>query len=447
MAFGRDPDAVPLGELETPYAYRLGKARAYVGTPATIEPIAVWLGYKGRAHVQLTAGPLTFHEPLWAVPNAGPGGQDFDHKEELWEIVKDGFAFRVPEKVDEEREVETLVRVDLGSTTAAGALERAVALVDVIFNVSLHRSGGIRPQLAEHVVVRSGQPAGSGFRAVWKQTGFPDDTYGAGMTSEAIGEHGPRIANALAREELPRFLSAAIEVQTTLDHPFSRDMALRTPSDADISSVIPLADRIVQHIAAHAAMDPNDLFPLLGERWAHARWVNDLQRAAGMCLLGGGDRRELQHELTVAWLSSRPKQPAILLLADRAADFISLCRLEHERAWIERLFASLSDHVKFTKLIAEYATEGEILEARRRRVRNALVHGNPAGFAVVESVRAFAEFLGGTALYLALESFVDNTDPATALAFRTDEFIAMEGGQNAASYWRGRVAKDGWPLP
>ncbi len=107
MAFGRDPAAIPLGELETLYCDRLDKARAYVGTPAAIEPVAVWLGYKGRAHVQLTAGRVSFFEPLWAVPNAEPGRQEFDHKEELWEIVKDGITFPVPEKADAEREIET----------------------------------------------------------------------------------------------------------------------------------------------------------------------------------------------------------------------------------------------------------------------------------------------------------------------------------------------------
>ncbi|MDC5699350.1 hypothetical protein OO014_19040 [Intrasporangium calvum] len=263
------------------------------------------------------------------------------------------------------------------------------------------------------------------------------------MTSEAIQEHGPRIADALAREELPRFLAAAIEVQTTLDHPFTRDMALRKPSEADISSVIPLSDRVVQHVAAHAAMDPNDLFTLLGKRWMHARWLNDLQRAAGMCLLGGGESRELQHELTVEWLSSQPKQPWILLLADRATDFISLCRLEHERGWIERMFASISDHARYSALIAEYEAEGEVLEKRRRRIRNALVHGNPATFPVVQSVREYAEFLSASALYLALESYVDNTPADVMLAAGTAEFVAMTGGQDAATYWRAEIAAKG----
>ncbi|WP_114905918.1 hypothetical protein [Ornithinimicrobium murale] len=440
MAFGQNPDAIPRGELETPYSDRLDKARAYVGTPATIEPVAVWLGYRGRAHVQLTAGRVSFFEPLWAVPNAEPGRQAFDHKEELWEIVKNGMAFRVPEKADEVGEVETLVRVDLGATTAAGALERSAAIIDIIFNVALHRSGGIRPQLAEYVVVRSGQPVSSGFGVTSKGTGFPDDTYGTQMTSEAIEAHGPRIADALAREELPRFLAAAIEVQTMLDHPFSRDMVLRKPSEADLSSVVPLSDRVVQHVAAHAAMDPNHLFQLLGERWMHARWLSDLQRAAGMCLLGRGERLELQDELTAEWFSTAPKQPWILLLADRAADFISLCRVEHERAWIERLFASISDSAGYRSLIAEYETEGDILERRRRRIRNALVHGNPATFPAVQSVREYADFLSASALNLALESYVDNTSAAATLATPTVEFVALTGGQDAASYWRARMA-------
>lgn len=129
------------------------------------------------------------------------------------------------------------------------------------------------------------------------------------------------------------------------------------------------------------------------------------------------------------------------------ADFLSLCRVEHERVWIERMFASITDHAKYNVLIAEYELEGSVLEARRRLVRSALMHGNPVSFTVVQSVRSFAEFLGSTALNFALESFVDRTDPATTLTLRTDEFVAMQSGLDAVSYWRGRITKDGWPLP
>jgi len=447
MAFGRDPDDIPMGERDTPLQDRLVAARDYVGTPAEEEPTVVWLGYTGRITQRLEAGNVTFHDALWAVPNAMPGRFPFAHKEELWEIVQYGYSFKVAKLLGEESEVDTLVRVDLGTTTVAGAFERAVAIVDVILSVSIHRVGGIRPRLAEYYVLRSGTRTTGGRHALHSHSGFPDDTYGAGITSDAIGEHGPRIAEALARAELPRFLVAAIEAQAAADLPFSRDMALRTPSEADISSVIALTDRVVQHVAANAAMDPNTAFATLGERWAHAHWLADLQRAAGMCLLGGDGRSELRDELTARWLSDRMDQPWILLLADRAADLLSLCRLEHERAWIERMFASISDHTVYRGLMDEYIAEGVALDARRRRVRNALVHGNPVAFAVVQSVREYAEFISGTALYSALESFVDGTDPKVALAERTDEFIALQAGKDAATYWRVRAAAEGWQLP
>lgn len=220
-------------------------------------------------------------------------------------------------------------------------------------------------------------------------------------------------------------------------------MGLRKPSEADISSVIPLSDRVVQHVAAHAAMGPNDLFWILGEHWAHARWLTDLQRAAGMCLLGGNDRRELLTDLTREWLSEHPKKPWLLFLADRADDFLSLCRVKHECAWVARMFSSINSHAVYRTLVDEYTTEGAVLDKRRRRVRNALVHGNPTSFAVVQSVREYADFVSGAALNLALESYVEGIPPAVALAERTDDFIAMKSGQDAASYWRERIAKEG----
>lgn len=438
IAFGRDPYAIPIGQSNMPLQERIANARTHVGTPAQVEPVVVWLGYQGEAFIHLSAGRVTFINAHWAVPNARPEGQDFEHKEELWELVRSNDLFKVAKMVDEESDVDFLVRVDLGATTAAGALDRAVRIVNTILNVSIHNSGGIRPHLAQHAVLRSGRAGSLNSFVSPRETGFPDDRYGAGITADAIVKHGPRIASALAREELPRFLAAALEVQTIADRPFRREMALRKPSEADISSVIPLADRVVQHVAAHAALGPNGLFDLLGKHWPHARWLTDIQRAVGMCLLGAGSRSDLLSELTREWLAKTPPRPWLLFVADRSGDLLSLCRIESERAWIRRMFASVSDHREYRALIAYYTAEGAVLEARRRRVRNALVHGNPSSFAIVESVREYAEFLSRSALNRGFESYVQGTAPAAALAQQTDQVTAMQGGQDAASYWRTR---------
>ncbi|MFG2696164.1 hypothetical protein [Kitasatospora sp. NPDC048407] len=211
---------------------------------------------------------------------------------------------------------------------------------------------------------------------------------------------------------------------------------------ADIRSVIPLADRVVQHIAAYAVLAPSGLFGLLGERWPHTRWLTDVKRAVHMCLLGGGDRHDLVRELTREWFASNPSRPWLLFVADRSDDLLLVCRIESERAWIRRMLYSVSDHVAYSVLAEDYAAEGAVLEARRGRVRNALVHGNPVGFAIVESVREYSEFLSGCALDLGLESYIEGRTPA-AVFNRTDEVTAMLSGQDAASYWRARLAAQG----
>ncbi|MFF9069171.1 hypothetical protein ACF09E_27810 [Streptomyces sp. NPDC014891] len=439
-AFGRDPDDPRVGERDVPLEERIASARTYVGTRAVAEPVVVWLGYQGRTFLHLSAGRVSFLDAHWAVPNAQPGGRDFQHKAELWEFVRHGGLFKVAELVDEESDVDFLVRVDLGTTTAADAVDRAVRTVETIIDVAIHNAGGIRPDLVQHGLLCSGRRSAQSFMLPRRKTPFPDDHYGAGITAKAIEEHGPRIASALAREDLPRFLAAAIEVQTTADHPFSRDMAMREPSEADIRSVIPLTDRVVQHVAAHAALAPGEVFRLLGARWPHARWLADVRRAVGMCLLGGGNRSALVDELTREWFANDPSRPWILFVADRSMDLLSLCRIEHERAWISRMFSSVSDHAGYQTLVERYTAQGIVLEARRSRVRNALVHGNPAGFAIVGSVREYAEFLSGGALNIALESYIEGEAPVAALARRTGEFDAMQNGQDAAAYWRARCA-------
>ncbi|MBO0609857.1 hypothetical protein [Myceligenerans salitolerans] len=249
-----------------------------------------------------------------------------------------------------------------------------------------------------------------------------------------------RVAEALGRAELPRFLAAAIEVQTSADHPFGRDMALRKPSEADIRSVVPLADRVVQHVAAHAGISPKTAFKLLGQRWPHARWARDVQQAVGMCLLSGGPHPHLTDELVTGWLVTGPSRPWVLFVAEHTDDLLSVCRLEHERAWITRMLRSVGDIAAYEELIKEYTAEAAVLEARRQRARNGLVHGNPTNFPIVESVREYATFLSSGALRLGIESYVENSPPQTALKLRTPEVIAMQAGQDAVTYWRRRVA-------
>lgn len=437
VAYGSGPNDLPNDRSNVPVSARLSGARDIAIEPAETHHVVVWLGYLGRVDARLNIGRVTFYNAHWTVPNAHARGQYFDHRDELTHLVGSGNLFKVAEFVHEESDVDMLVRVDLGQTHHAGASDRAAEIVETIINASLHFGGGIRPFLVQYRVMGDGEFRSSSFMTSRRDTGFSNDHYGATMTADSIEQHGAQIADALARAELPRFLAAALQVQTTADHPFSRDFALREPSQADITSVVPLADRVVQHVAAHAAIAPAEAFDTVGSHWPHARWLGDVRYAAGVCLVGSGFRNELRDELSAEW--HNPKGPWILFAADRKADLLSVCRVESERGWVTRMLDSISDYSMYSDLIDAYTDEGRILEARRKRVRNALVHGNPAHFDVVASVRSYSEFLSSGALHAGIESYVTSTDAATALGTRTAEYTAMNSGMDAATYWRSQV--------
>lgn len=441
VAYGPS-DGLPSDTAIPSVESRMASARAIAVAPAEVRKVVVWLGYRGRIHTRLSAGRVTFYDAHWAVPNANLEGQAFDHKPELTHLVESNGLFQTATHGDSGTEadtiwVDTLVRVDLGDTHAAGASDRAVEIVDSILNVSLHFGGGIRPQLVEYGVIWDGQCQSSSLMRPGPDPVLEDDYYGAGLTADAIDEHGPKIADALAREQLPLFLAAALEVQTTADHPFSRELMFRQPSQADISSVVPLSDRVVQHVAAFAALTPARTFEILGERWAHLRWLSLVRYAVSLCLVSGNRSNSLQHELSVEWHTLTG--PWVLFVAKRAQDLLDVCRIESERGWIDRMLRSVSDHRAYSELVGQYQQEGRVLEARRTRVRNSLVHGNPAHFDTVTSVRSYSEFLATSALHSGIEAYVSSADPATVLSKTTAEYDAMLNGVDCATYWRAQV--------
>lgn len=442
LAYGREPTDLPFEERELAVGSRVSKARDLVISPETIEPVAVWLGFKGGFVPEIGAGNVQFYNANWHIPNSAPGHPDFPHKTELAKIMEHGGVFKWQERIGEDYDVDFLVRVDLGLTTAANAFERAVEVVDTIFAVAVHDSNGIRPHLAQSVIVESGEPTTRSFRVSRADPGFPDDRHGAQLTAEGLERHAAKIAEALATVELPRFLSAAIEAQTAAELPFSRAFALRKPSEADRRAVVPLADRVVQHVAAYSAMKPGVLFDLLVQRWAHARWVTAVENAVLRCLLGGGPKGGRASELLGQFYASTNRRPWMLLAADHEQELLDLCRVEHERGWITRMLRSLRDLPTYGEITAGFQEEGEILGQRRTRTRNSLVHGNPTQFAVVDSVREFAEFLGNTALGTALEAFTSEGDIYALLAQTNRLQQALANGQTVADFWRDHVTAD-----
>lgn len=122
---------------------------------------------------------------------------------------------------DSSHRLDFLARVDLGNTTVYDAETRASETVGTILEIAVHRSGGVRPHLAQFAVFIDGRLERAGSVMSSRNTGFDDDHYGQAATAEAVGEHGPGIAKALARRRLPRFLAAVLgrDVADVIQHP------------------------------------------------------------------------------------------------------------------------------------------------------------------------------------------------------------------------------------
>lgn len=419
---------------------RVSKARELASSEPDFAPTVVWLGYQGRIFPRWNTARVSFISALWAVPNAAPSGQDFDNKSELWKITKDGHHFSVPTYADEEADVELLVRVDLGMTTPAMAVNRAAKIAESIFDTVIGLSGGLYPELRENVVLRAGEVSAHGVHMASAELNVKNDPRGLHMTEQALDKFGPEIADAMAREELPLFISAALDAQVTANKPFSRGKLAHTPSEIDIENVVLLGARAVEHVVAEASMKPHDLFRALKEQWPHTRWLDDIKRAVGFCLDGFAlntiDPNEgLRRVLINEWHNKEQHKHWSHFIAARREQLLALCPREAECAWVEKILLSVSDHNTYMTIIKGYQAESELLESRRARVRNALTHGNPTSAVIVRSVSNFSSFLSQTAVATALEAFINKTDLAEGLLRRPDDFSAMLSGQDAVSYW------------
>lgn len=404
LAYGQKPSSYGTeNHLLTPEE-RLAAAKAILIAPAVEGEVVVWLGYSGGSiDHSVQAGAVTFMQASWFVPNANAIGQDFEHKEELSKIVNLGM-FRVAKTVSERSAADILARVDLGMTTAAGAASRAESIVNALLTISIDWSGGVRPVLSQTTILIDGDVI---LRSRRNTRSAPaEDSYGRSMTAESIRNFAPKLGNALARNELPPYLASAVETQTTAEAPYSRERMLQAPEEADMRAAVPLEDRVVQHVAAYAAIPANDLFGLLLKHWPAARWESDVDHAVSMCLLGGGPDWQRIEELQGEIYSTGPERPWLVVVADNERALLEGCRVESERVWIRRMLRSISDPRVYDGLIDDYRLELDVLRLRRSRTRNALVHGNPVEFRVVESVASIASFLGRESLRVGLESFI-----------------------------------------
>lgn len=433
---------VALGRHQSPIAWRVLRGQSacvsvedrlelcelLIAAPPPRGRCIAWVAFKdAQMDTVLDAGPCTFLNAHWALGNAeSEHGQDFLGRRELQD------EFSRPRELEPDEHV-VLVRVDVGSRSPAGALPAAQDLVAALTDTARLRSGGSRwlPFGWEMLLVDG--------RRVWSRTFAPDDVvarwprpYVLERTAEELAKSGNRLGAALARSPLPPDLAEAVRTATEA-----------TP--AHLRSRVVLYDRVVELVAAYCRQESADeLLDLIAGSWPLSSWRADVLRAVESALDAGRwtepDRRE---QLNAALKTSAPAGGYTLDLvatADRTGELLAM----FASAWDARRSADVLDTFHSVPAYLDYLETSRLeatqLRARLRRVRNALVHGNPVQTKVIDTVTAFSEYLSDGALSEALDSFQDGHDMLARLrqfdAERQHDLALIASGTTPAALLR-----------
>lgn len=437
----QDPDDLLLeypGEERRSPEERVRLAENTLLRQATTGEVVVWLGYRGIHLTDLAqSGRVTFMEAAWYIPNARPDAQDFSYKSELQQIVEKT-SLDYPEQIDQEPAVELLARVDLGPTAVVGAKERAMEIVDSILDINTYRSGGGRPFRTASFVLQDKNLVYMSWGAA--QYDLEENRLAQIMTGDALIKTSSSLHSAMETKTLPIYLKLALEAQIAADQPFSEGRTLRNVSGSEFRSQIPLEDRVVQHIAAEAKMPPDKLTSELVACWPAVHWKSEVRRAVGLALASTPENFKRCRELEDRLNATSATSPWLVFVAENQQEISDLCVVESHKSWVKRIFDSINDHDVYRDFIGEYSKEAEVLAQRRKRARNALVHGNPISYEALTSVAQFSSFISRYAMEMGLECFANQKDSRTSLDALLAHDNGFSQGISPADYWRRRSA-------
>ena len=403
----------------------------------------VWLQYD-FARVPdcvYSAGNVTFFDAPWALPNARlDDGQLFLFRDELRALL-DSHDYWWTDQGPESSSAFVVARVDLGAHLTDSALERAETIVQSLVTVATTWSGGIRwRQSGPACVVADGRVVLDSRRHDAFR-GYVDNL-GINITSDELNDQARPLAEAMAETHLPPELEESLRLLAEAGSEDSRETNFGSTKHLHERSAIVLRDQAVEHVAALADMTVRDLDNELMLQWAHSRWGNSTWSAINQIL-----RRSWEQE-GVRDLSSRIRgngqRGSVMLfpVASREEQrLLSLCETSAERQTLRSLMKGMRSAPHYLRLAKSYDQYFQLLIDRHRRIRNALVHGNPAHPRVVTTVTAVSRMRSDHAVQLALDAFTRKITLGELLAERRDEHseteAELETGRSWLTIWEG----------
>jgi hypothetical protein len=424
-------------EAETAF---LRKAEAILLPMPVPARCVVWLQFEFARLPDFVfqAGDMTFFEAPWALPNARDDeGQPFLFRDELRVVLQDiddWWADNGPEHPHS----FVVARVDLGYRMTRGAIAAGEEMVNLLLAAATVQTGGIRWRRSgtAYLVVDG---SGAVKQRVAPKTGPTTTYYGMDITTEVLGTTALDLAATMSTRPLPEEIKEAIRLLSEAGLERSYETAFGVTQSVHARTAVGHRNHAFEHISAWGGYSERELEKEITTHWARSAWEHEMGIIINNAIRDRWDQPGVQNMNSVLHPGGYGK-PLLFPVADaHQKELIDLLSTRIERERLRWLMKGMRNAAHYLTIERSYEAEHTIALDRLRRVRNAVVHGNPATPAVVWSVSDVAIRRSNHALNLALEAFNEGISLdellAAARAARDSLRSQLYGGTTWLELW------------
>ncbi|GAB4095127.1 hypothetical protein GCM10028787_06020 [Brachybacterium horti] len=369
-----------------PVDERIGYITQSFEADPKVMPIVVWIGYSGAVFSEpsIDAGDIFFMSGQILGDELARINVPF--KDELHLLRGSVLS---PGGDGACREVDFLARVNLGVRSLFGAKDAAIGAVEAILEVSSLWGSGWEPRRREVHVLAEGRLRSwtGGLSANRSPSAFE-----LRQDFQGIAQNGKTLSRIFTRTNLPVPISSAREALVAAGRVRAQRRDPRALDAVEARLLVAYDDRALQQIAALNGMEIQDYAEPLKKGWAVYSWISQIDSAVRMAVAGASftdERARLRGE----YLSEGGWNHVIDFSLDNRVRLGCLAdEALVDSKWVADVLGSLVDLVARRQMLSSAAKEGEMLESRRRRVRNAVAHGNPLSDESVKSVVSYSDW-------------------------------------------------------
>lgn len=285
-----------------------------------------------------------------------------------------------------------LVRVDLGSCFVAQAVYLAADRVNTVLSaVAAQSASSPWRQRGWSVLVVDGTRVDTRWWASAEQLGSWRQSAELDAVGASLAERGSGIAKYVRRESIPSLIRDAVNAAEEAERSTARSAVLLFSQSFELS-------------AAVAEMKEDGLIRDLFPTWSHARWRRPLVAAVRMSL-NGIQTNDLGWSIITEQNGVESLDLKVALA--HKSELIQFAEPGIVRSHVKDLLDTAFDAPRLAAELERIEELITVLADRRRRVRNALAHGNPVSHrlfpSAVTASRTIAQF-GLQAAFNSLES-------------------------------------------